>query len=470
MFKYQQLSERLSQQIASGQLAAGERLPSLRQYARRHGVSINTANRIFEQLESRGLIISKSKTGFFVRGHAELPVPQLHHRGAVLVTENKSDILTDIQRSVLRKDVVNLGAGVVSHHYLPLTELQRALRRTSKRHTNALSSYGDPAGEISLRRAIAELMARRLDHTPSAGKLMITNGCMEAVSLCVQTLSKPDDIVGIFTPCYNGLLMMLQQLGRRVLEIPCGSTGPDLDYLEQLLQENALQCLVFSAIAFNPLGFSMTPEAKQRMAKLAQQYDVPFVEDDTFGELAYPGTEKTPVYAYDTAGMVHYCSSFSKNLSPGFRIGWVATRHITERLVQQKMALNLSCHLSGQYALADYLFSGDYSAHILRLTDKLERATARMHEAVAQYFPEGTAVVRPSGGFFLWIQLPEPATAMPLYQSAAQQNIIIAPGDIFSLASLHNDKIRISCAQPWDASIEQAVKVLGGLTSTSSAR
>lgn len=463
MFKYQRLGEQLSQQIANGTLTPGERLPSLRAFAERHAVSLNTVTRIYEQLESRGLIMSRHKTGFFVQGQTHRPVPQLGHRDAVLVTEDRSNVLMDIQRSALRQDVMNLGAGIISPEYLPITELQRAMRRSNKRHGNAFSTYGDPAGEFLLRSAIADLMSKRLDQTPNPEQLMITNGCMEAVSLCVQTLTQPNDIVAILSPCYSGLLMMIQKLGRRVLEIPCDSTGPNLDYLEQLLQEKAFHCLVFSAIAFNPLGFSMAPRAKQRLAGLAVTYEVPFIEDDTFGELAYPGVEKTPVYAYDSSGTVHYCSSFSKSLSPGLRIGWIATQNAMTTLIKQKMAINLSCNLSAQYALADYLFSGGYTAHIHRLSHKMECATARMHEAVGQNFPKATAVLKPTGGFFLWIQLPAAATAMDLYQRAARKKIVIAPGDIFSLASLHSDKVRISCAQPWSENVEQATKILGKL-------
>lgn len=467
MFKYQQLEQQLSQQISRGELQPGDRLPSLRQYARRHNVSLNTAGRIFTELEERGLVVSREKSGFFVRARAERRAPKLKRQKAVLVTRDKSDLLLNIHRNATGPGVIDFGAGLVASEFLPVAELQRALRRALKRHPESVSGYGDPAGVGLLREAIAEQMARRMDHPPAPEQLLITNGCLEAVTLCVRALTEPDQVVAVLTPCYNGLLSLVQKLGRQVLEIPCESVGPDLDYLEELMTRGAFSSLIFSAVASNPLGFSMTAEAKQRLAAMARRYRVACIEDDTFGELAYAQIENSPVFAYPHGGFVHYCSSFSKSLTPGVRIGWLASQNATHDALKHKMALNLSSNLLAQHALADYLCSGDFSAHISRLSRNLEKATARMHQGVVDYFPDAVGVLRPSGGFFLWLQLPEGQKAMDLYEQAVRQNITVAPGDLFSLASLHSDKIRLSCAKTWSDDLEKALKKLGALVSHS---
>lgn len=462
-FKYEQVGQQLAQDIARGDIQPGHRLPSLRRLAKRYGISVNTATRIYEQLESGGLIVSEPKRGFFVRALDSQSMAPVQQRKAVLVSRDRTDVLMTIQRNALRKDVINLGSGVIAEDFMPVTELGRSVRRASRRHGEALSVYGDPAGEPTLRQAVADVMQRRTDFLPSAEQILITNGCMEAVGLCVQTLTRPDDVVAIFSPCYNGLLMMLQKMERRVLEIPCDSSGPDLDYLESLLQQRAFRCLVFSAIAFNPLGFSMSSTDKRRMAQLAAEYDIPFVEDDTFGELAYTGIETTPVYSFDTVNRIFYCSSFSKSLCPGFRLGWISTRGMLDGFIRQKMALNLSCNSVTQYALADYLFSGGYPAHLQRLRWRLQRETTLMRDAIAAHLPEGTAVSHPTGGFFLWVQLPSGVAAMDVYRKAAELKVLLAPGDIFSLAALHDDKIRISCGQAWSSECERAVEFIGGI-------
>lgn len=463
MFKYRQLEQQLTQQIVEGEFQPGDRLPSLRQYARRHGVSLNTSSRIFTELEERGLVVSREKSGFFVRGQAERRAPKLKQQEAVLVTHDKSDLLLNIHRRAAGPGVIDFGAGLVAPEFLPVVELQRALRRALKRHPEAVSGYGDPAGVGLLREAIAEQMARRMDQPPAPEQLLVTNGCLEAVTLCVRASTQPGQVVAVLTPCYNGLLSLVQKSGRQVLEIPCDSTGPDLDYLEELVKAGAFNCLIFSAVACNPLGFSMSTVAKQRLAGMAKRYRVTCIEDDTFGETAYTRVENSPVFAYPHGGYVHYCSSFSKCLTPGVRIGWIASQKGVDEVLRHKMALNLSSNLLAQHALADYLHSGDFSAHINRLRKNMENATARMHQAVLDYFPEAVGVQKPAGGFFLWLQLPEGQSAMALYERAVQHNITIAPGDLFSLASLHSDKIRLSCAKTWSDDLDKALKKLGAL-------
>ncbi|MDQ2076720.1 PLP-dependent aminotransferase family protein [Marinimicrobium sp. ABcell2] len=463
MFKYQQLAEQLSAQIMAGDLRPGDRLPSLRQYARRHAVSLNTATKIFTQLEARGLVSSQQKSGFYVRAKSDRAAPQLQRQKAVLVAQDKSDLLINLRRNASRPGLIDLGAGILDPSLLPITELQRAVRRVSKRHANAITSYGDPEGLWQLREAIGELMSKRQDRAPRAEQLLITNGCLEAVNLCIQTLTRPGDVVAVLTPCYNGLLALVQRSGRRVLEVPCDSQGPDLDYLEQLLEYKAFQCLIFSAVAFNPLGFSMSAAEKIRLAALAARYRTHFIEDDTFGELAYGGVEPSPVFAQDHGGYIYYCSSFSKSLAPGFRLGWVARQAVDDQLVKHKMALNLGSNLGAQYALADYLYSGGFSAHLSRLRRAMEASTARAHQTVSERFPQEVRVLQPTGGFFLWLQLPCGQQALELYHKALQENIVFAPGNLFSLASLHDDKLRLSCAKPWTPELEVALHKLGDL-------
>lgn len=463
MFKFQVLDAQLSEAINSGQLKSGDKLPSLRQFAQRHTISLNTAKRIYEQLQSRGLIVSHPKRGFFVRAQPLSTPAPASTPAAVLVSEDRSDLLMTIQRSALRKDVVNFGAGILASNLLPLTELHRARKRAGRRHPEALANYGDPAGERPLRTAIAAHMNHRLNTAPDADDIVITNGSLEGVSLAVQTLTRPGEVVAIFTPCYNGLLMMLQQLGRQVLEIPCTNAGPDLDYLQTLLQARAFACLVFSAIAFNPLGFCLSTIDKQKLAALAKRYRVPFIEDDTFGELAFRGVENSPVYAYDHGGFITYCSSFSKSLSPGLRVGWILSPQHGHSFIKNKMAINLSCNLEAQHTLADYLNSDNYHAHLVRLSHHLQSNIARAQQVISRHFPTGTCINQPQGGFFLWLQLPDEIDTFALYNRAVKHKIVFTPGTLFSLAGLYSHCLRLGLSASWSEKTERALVKLGSL-------
>ncbi|PCK01720.1 MAG: hypothetical protein COA42_22820, partial [Alteromonadaceae bacterium] len=302
-------------------------------------------------------------------------------------------------------------------------------------------------------------------------QIIITNGCLEAVTLSVMELSAPGETVAIFTPCYSGLLLSLHNLGRNILEIPCASDGPDMSVLENLMAEQAFKVLILSAIAYNPLGFNLSVEVKQRIAALAHQYQSPLIEDDAYGELAYHGQPNSPIVSYASrqtdqkkSAPIIYCGSFSKALTTGFRVGWLATHGNISPFIKRKLSINLTSSQPPQVGLADYLYSEGYRAHINRLRGVLEREINCLSEAVLRHFPTGTQLGQVRGGMFVWVKLPENLESMDLYQAALAHNISLSPGEVFSMAGMATHCIRLSASHPWSDEREAAVVVLGKLT------
>lgn len=479
-FKYQQLAERQAKRIAANELQAGAALPSLRRYAEHHNVSLSTASKAYQWLEQQGLIQAEAKRGYFVCAQSGSPIqaPKLE---AQLVSGDSSDVILNVLHSALREDLLSFGGAFLSADFLPVLELQRCLTRAARRNPNAAYSYGLEQGDSGLRQALCERMAERNCHLQPE-QLLITNGCLEAVTLAILQLTNVGDVVAIFSPCYSGLLLSLQNCGRKILEIPCGPQGPDLDALEALMAVGAFKALVFSAIGYNPLGFNLSVSAKQRLASLAARYQIPAIEDDTFGELAFTGEESSPVFSYEnsceelscensaegSAGEVEgswlvYCSSFSKSLAAGYRVGWLATRGPIAPLLKRKLALNLTSSLPAQVGLADYLFSEGYRAHLNRLRSRLECELNRMRQAVVEYFPVDTQVSSPRGGLFLWLRLPAGVASMDLYQEALKCGICIGPGETFSMAGLAEDCIRLTVCEAWSGERERGIQKLGNL-------
>lgn len=461
-FKYRQLAQQQAGRIARKELKAGEALPSLRRYAEHHGISLSTANKTYQWLEQQGLIHAKNKSGYFVRVQ-NTDVLSATTTEAKLVQGDNSDVILNVHQNTLRSDLQSFAGGYLAAEFLPVTELQRCLTRAARRNPSAAYSYGLEQGDSGLRQALCERMAERNCHLRPE-QILVTNGCLEAVTLAVLQLTEVEDVVAIFSPCYSGLLLGLKNSGRQILEIPCTSQGPDLDQLEELMQQGVFKALVFSAIGYNPVGFNMSVADKRRLAAMAVRYQTPCIEDDTFGELAYAGEESSPVFSYEPVdenspadSLVIYCSSFSKSLAAGYRIGWLATRRPMNDFLKRKLALNLTCSLPAQAGLADYLFSEGYRAHLNRLRARLERESSRLQRAVIECFPEGTKVSAPRGGMFVWLQLPAGVTSMALYSRALEQGICISPGEIFSMAGLSSDNIRLTAGEPWSDEREQGV-------------
>ena len=473
-FRYQTLAAELAQRIREQYYLPATALPSLRHFAEHHAISLSTATKVYAVLEQQGFIAAKAKQGFFVKAifvdaeNASKALKKTKLPKAKIVKKDTSDNILEVLHNALRSDVIPWGGGWLPAHLLPIAALQRSLNRATRRHPQAASSYGDKQGLPSLRAVISERMAARHCAIP-ASHLLITNGCLEAVVLAVNVLTRPHDVVAIFTPCYSGLLMALVQSHRTILEIPCGVDGPDLAYLEELMRAKAMRALVFSATAYNPIGFNLSAEKKQRFSQLLARYKIPAIEDDAFGELSFDAKNTSPVFAYQTLkhaqsmAPIIYTSSFSKALTTGYRVGWLACAGDITPYVKHKLNMNLTVSQPVQSALADFLNTERYGAHIQRIRLVLEQQLLMMMRLFLALFPAGTECHLPQGGLFLWLHLPDKISSMDFYKRALEQGIMVCPGEIFSMAGGYKNYLRITASFLPRDEILRVIHILAGI-------
>ena len=460
-FKYQQLGQQLIDQISRGELPPGSALPAIRRLAQRHQVSIATANQTYQWLEQQGFVYAKPQSGFYVKHQPSTRVFSPTSTAVVNVTTDRSDHILQVQQNALYNDNIGLSSGFLAPSLRPIAGLQRALNRHMRRSHDQIHGYGHAQGEPCLRQVIAEHM--RYHHASvDPEQILVTNGCLEAITLAINTLTETGDVIAVFSPCYSGLLTAIQYAGRKIIEIPCGPNGPDFDVITTLMKHRACAALLLSATATNPLGFTLSAQQKQQLAKLAAEHQTWIIEDDTFGCLHYNDSHPSPVYAYEHDGYVVYCSSFSKELAPNLRIGWLASRKNISGFCKRKLALNLTCAMPSQLALADYLSQSSYKSYIKTLRATLQTEMNQLQRAVANHFPKETRMSAPQGGFMLWVQLPEAFSGMELFHHAKEQGIIIMPGEIFTMTSLYKNCIRLSANQTWNTQREQAIAWIGG--------
>ncbi len=236
-----------------------------------------------------------------------------------------------------------------------------------------------------------------------------------------------------------------------------------LEALSEALEQWPIKALVMTARAGNPMGASM-PEARQReLLGLAEQHGLQIIEDDIYGELMFESGESRALKAFDHSGVVMYCSSFSKTISPGVRVGWtIAGRHqgTVEKL--QTFTTLSPCSVS-QMAVAAYLENGGYDRHLRHIRQEYRQNLSAFQLAIQRYFPEGTQITRPRGGFILWVSLPGGVDTQVLFNQALEQGIAIAPGLVFSNSDQFNHCLRLNCGIPWGQAAEAAVMTLGML-------
>jgi DNA-binding transcriptional MocR family regulator len=207
----------------------------------------------------------------------------------------------------------------------------------------------------------------------------------------------------------------------------------------------------------------MHEEKKRELVELLTQHQVPLIEDDVYGELYLGAHRPVPSKSFDKQGLVMHCSSFSKCLAPGYRVGWAAAGRYSRNVERLKLMTTLSAAVPSQLALAEYLGQGGYDRHLRQLRQALSVQQNLMMQALSRHFPAGTRFTQPEGGYFLWVVLPPGIDALMLHRVALHQGISIAPGPIFSAKREFNNCIRLNYGHPWDQRFEQAIETLGQL-------
>lgn len=473
---YQEVADKIALLIQEGVLRPGERVSSLRKVSAQYGVSLTTAIQAFIQLEDRGLVEGRPKSGFFVRAlpriaktatfQASRPTRSHSntHLGSGSITQvSVGGLQSRLFDAVMLPHLLPLGGAVPVPELLPMVKLNRSLASVARRQGRSGVSYDMPPGVEALRR---EIVKRTLNAgtTLLPDEIITTCGATEALMLSLRAVTQPGSVVAVESPAYFGALHALEELGLRAVEIPTDpEDGMDLDALEEALNKHAIAaCLVVPNFS-NPSGSLMPDTHKQRLVQMLAKHEVPLIEDDVFGELHHGPHRPRLAKSYDEKGLVLLCSSFSKSLAPGYRVGWVAPGRFYDRVKTLKLSSTLATPTLPELAIAEFLANGGYDHYLRSARAFYAASTRRVAHAIRTAFPIGTQVSQPQGGFVLWVEMPEPVDALLLQDEALKHEINIAPGPMFSPNQEYRNCIRISCGVPWTERLQQALQTLGKL-------
>ncbi|GAB7126953.1 PLP-dependent aminotransferase family protein [Silvimonas sp. JCM 19000] len=468
MKRYEEIAELLAADIRSGQLAPGARLPSIRTVTARYRVSPATAFAAYYRLEERGLVRARERSGYFVTGAADGPQApaetQPASRSALVSAEvDISELVFTVLESAQDRQMLPLGSAFPSPLLFPLPRLARSLASAARFIDPWDTVASMSPGNKALRQQIA-LRYLGMGLPQSQDQIIVTNGALEALNLCLAAVAQAGDLIAIESPGFYAASQALERLGMRAIEIPVSARdGLDLDALARALQQHPVKACWFMTSFQNPMGASMPAEKKRELVRLLEQHDVPLIEDDVYGELYFGRSYPLPAKAYDRTGLVMHCGSFSKTLAPGYRIGWVAPGRYGQQIERLKLMTTLSASVPAQVAIADYLHGGGYDKHLRKLRHNLETQLGQMNQALARHLPQAVSISRPQGGYFVWVELPPQFDALQLQRAAAAHGISIAPGPIFSPGRQYRNCIRLNYGAPWSAAYEQGMATLGGL-------
>ena len=473
MKRYEALAADIAASIRSGLLQPGDKLPSVRQASGARQLSPATVFEAYYLLEAQGLIRSRPRSGYYV---AEKPrvLPAEPEQASAPDSQAKpveiSAMVTDILRSAMSREVVPLGSAFPSPLLFPLERLGRVLASTATQMDPWSTIDELTPGHLELRRQIA--LRYLLDGVQiAADDILVTNGAMEALNLSLSAVCRPGDAVVVESPCFYACLQALERQGLRAIEVATDPReGIDLAALETAIRRQKPKAAWVMTNFQNPLGSAM-PEAKKRaLVELAARHQLPLIEDDVYNELYFNRQRPVPTKAFDREGWVLHCSSFSKTLAPGYRVGWVAPGRFAARVAQHKLTLSLATSIPVQLALARYLERGSYERHLRGLRATLESQRDEYTRAIAEHFPQGTRVSRPCGGYFLWIELPAGSDALELHRRAMKAGISLAPGPMFSASQGFGHCLRINYGHALTTRGLSALREVGRLASAPRAR
>lgn len=465
MSLYQDFAEQTEKLIIDGILRVGDRLPSVRKACRTQGISPITVTQAYYLLESRGLIEARPKSGYFVRARLgqHLSEPEISQPVGGSTGLAVSDFIFQILDSVRDPSVVPLGSSFPSPYLFPLEKLGRFLGNAARKLDPIATVTDLTPGNEELRRQLAlRYLTRGTSVSPQ--EIVITSGAMEGLNLCLQAVTQPGDLIAIESPTFYAGLQASERLGLNVIEIPSHPReGISLTALEDALRHHPIKACLFMLNFANPTGSLVADERKKALVNLLSRYEVPLIEDDVYAELYFGQVAPLCSKAEDTDGLVMHVSSFSKCLAPGYRLGWVAAGRYAKKIERIKLSTSLATTIPVQIALAEYLKHGAYEHHLRQLRRRLAEQEAALVASIERYFPAGTRLARPMGGYFLWLELPRQIDTLALHQEALARGISIAPGPIFSAKRefLHN--LRLNFGHPDSARQQDAMAILGQL-------
>lgn len=463
MTRYELLAQSMAAEIRSGNLAPGSRMPSLRQVIAQHGVSQSTAARAYYLLEQLGLVRAEERSGYFVAPPLNTGRAKAGARAGESATVDINELVFSVLDAAKRPGLVPLGSAFPSPLLFPLARLAKSIGQAARSISPWSTVVDLPPGNEQLRRQIA-LRYMRIGISQPAEDIVITNGALEALNLCLMAVTQPGDVVAVESPGFYVALQAIERLGLRAVEIPVDTaTGLDLDALADALAEHPIRACWFMTNFQNPTGVTLSAAKKRALVELLARHEVPLIEDDVYGELHYAPNYPPPAMAFDRNGLVMHCSSFSKTLAPGYRVGWASAGRFAGRVQRLKLMTTLSASIPAQAGIADYLEHGGYDRHLKKIRLAMQGQREAMSEAIRRWLPDGTQQTNPDGGYFLWLTFREPIDAMSLHRLAIERGISVAPGPLFSARHGFENCIRLNYGHPWSPRIDEAIRTLGEL-------
>ncbi len=467
MIRYQQIAQQIISQIEQGVWRVGDKIPSIRVSCKSFEASNSTILQAYQVLEAQGWIIAKPQSGYYVSSF------HLSDPGQQREAEQRAsfdDQLFQFLKASNSESELTFSSAFPDPDLFPMADLAKSLANATRKMVTIQSEPHLPPGNPTLRRHIAQRYAKRGVHI-GYQDIVITSGAMEALNLSLQAVTNPGDKVIIESPVFYGALQAVEKLGLTPIEVPVEKDGGlSIERLEEQLKTHEIKACWLMSSFQNPTGLSLSDEKKRKIVELANQYDFFIVEDDVYGELQYDDEQpQKPLKAFDSEDRVLMCSSFSKSLCPGYRVGWLVNQRFNEQIQKSQLLSTLSTSAPNQAGVAHYLTYESYDNHLRKLRKELASRYAEFRNWMLNILPNDVELSQPLGGYFLWLYLPESVDLQAIKAKLKEAQWPIATNDLFMTPqSQYSIKgIRLNFSYPMTECRKAALMQLGKALSES---
>lgn len=366
-----------------------------------------------------------------------------------------------------RPEVVSLAGGMPNIADLPLGKVGHLLEDMIARDGARVMQYGSGQGELVIREHIVEVMAEEQIRA-HPDDVVITAGSQQALDLVTRIFCDPGDVILVEAPSYVGALGTFKSYQTRQVHVAMDDHGLDPVALRQAVttlrgRGERVKFLYTIPNFNNPAGITQTVERRREILAVAEELDLLIVEDNPYGLLTIDG-EPLPALRALEADRVIYLGSFSKTFAPGFRVGWVLAPHaVREKLVLAQESATLCPPVFSQFAIAEYLSRHDWRAQIVSYRDMYRARRDAMLDGLAEHMPPGTTWTHPTGGFFVWVTLPEGVDSQKMLPRAVTARVAYVPGDAFFADGFGSANMRLSYCFPTPERIIEGTRRLGAV-------
>lgn len=468
---YRQIEAQIRSLIMAGHLPGGSYLPSERMLARHLSVNRTTVVNAYRELAADGLVEGRVGQGTVVLGsgpgrakeEAPSTVPLSWTRWIrPEIRGLRGPLVRHVADLSARPGVISLATGVPRTIPSPHLHLERLVQEAMAASGQSLFQDSPVAGLVPLRTEVARRLAMRGCNRPSAERIFILSGSQQGLYLVTQLLLQPDDVVLVESPTYLGALEVFRAVGARLVEVPMDTEGMRVEAVGRILAHIDVH-LIYTIPNFqNPTGSTMGAERRRTLLALAQHHQVPILEDDLYGELAYDSSPPAPLRAIDEEGCVLYLGGLSSILGPGLRLGWLLVPSALVRpLTALRQAMDLHPDNFVQEVVHALLTDGSFDAHLEWVRSTYARRRQTMLAALERYMPPDVRWNRPGGGFYIWCSLPQSLHSEELLDKAAAEGVVFIPGSVFFSDGRGAHFMRLSFVRASADEIEEGVRRLG---------